>query len=106
MSERKRPENNIGLNNNMPPAKKIHRTRQLFRLGLDARLEALAIAQGRALRKQKRPFQVEYEYFIENDKKKVKERKKLYAPNDSLQRKLNNWKTMNLALWNIFWLII
>jgi hypothetical protein len=61
----------------MPPAKKIHRTRQLYRLGLDAHLEALAIAQGRALRKQRRPFQVEYEYFIENDKKKSERTKRI-----------------------------
>ena len=76
MSERKRPANNIDPNINMPPVKKIHRTRQFYRLGLDLQLEQLAIAQGRVFRKQKRPFQVEYTWIMHNDKKgSVREKK-------------------------------
>lgn len=56
MSERKRAVNNFEDKDNMLSAKKLHRTRQLYRLGLDAHLEALAIKQARALRKQKRRF--------------------------------------------------
>ena len=77
MSERKRPENNIEDNDNMPPAKKIHRTRQFFYLGLDAHLEQLAIEQARALRKRGQRFQVEYNYFIENNKKRSETTKKI-----------------------------
>ena len=76
MSERKRAVNIFEDKDNMP-AKKLHRTRQLYRLGLDAHLEALAIEQARALRKQKRRFQVEYTYFFANDKKKSERTKKL-----------------------------
>ena len=76
MSERKRSENNIEDNINMPPAKKIHRTRQLYRLGLDLQLEQLAIAQARAFRKQKRSFQVEYSWIMENNSRRSSREKK------------------------------
>ena len=91
MSERKRPTKKLEDHIKMPPAKKIHRTRQLYRLGLDAHLEALAIAQARALRKQKRRFQVEYTYFFANDQKKSERMKKLVKI-----EKLHESKTHNL----------
>ena len=92
MSERKIAANNIASNKNItldnkmhPLAKKLHRTRQFYRLGLDAHREQLAIEQARALRKRGQRYQVSYTYIIENENRPRAMREKRIVRTEQLR---------------------